>query len=52
MVSLTVAAVNVSLSKLLVSDLTEPKILERFMGTEDALGFYRFHKPESIIKAA
>ena len=31
---------------------TEPKIVERFLGTGGAAGFYRFHNPESVIKAA
>lgn len=31
---------------------TEPKIVERFLGPDGALGFYRFHNPESISKAA
>ena len=31
---------------------TEPKIVERFLGPKGAPGFYRFHHPESVIKAA
>jgi hypothetical protein len=31
---------------------TEPKIVERFMGTKGALNFYSAHDPESAIKAA
>ena len=31
---------------------TEPRLVERFLGASGALGFYRLHKPEPLVRAA